>query len=61
MGSMLVGVAREEGLSVKLTLSVGIVTIALVESPVAVIPTVVARSLAVPHPYWEKPPANTFL
>ncbi len=61
LGLMVVGTDRLVGVAEKLKLSLLSVTIpakgALIEG---VASTVVARVLAVPHPNWEKPPANWF-
>jgi hypothetical protein len=53
-----VGSANVAAVCVKLKVKLGRSGVAVI--PVAVASTLVARLLAVPHPYWKKPPSNTF-
>jgi len=53
-----VGAVRVSAVSVKLKVKLERSTVSVM--PVAVAKTLVARSLAVPHPNWWKPPSNTF-
>jgi hypothetical protein len=53
-----VGSAKLTGVAVKLNVSVSLSGAAVI--PLAEAATLVARSLAVPQPYWEKPPSKTF-
>ena len=59
LGLTLVGVAKLLGISVKDTLWLAIFSAEV--KPDALAWTVVARSEAVPHPYWKYPPSKTFL
>ena len=54
-----VGAVRLSALSVKLKVKLGRVGVSVI--PVADANTLVARSLAVPHPNWKNPPSKTFL
>lgn len=54
-----VGSARLAGLPVKVNVSVCLSGAAVI--PLAAAATLVARSLAVPQPYWKNPPSKTFL